>query len=286
MPAGRAESPIMVPPEHGGRTDLGRKECFCNMNEAQNSTTPIVSVIIPAWNAEPYIEKTLRSAMEQTLQNIEIIVVDDCSTDRTAEITERMAAADPRIRCFRNPQNSGVSKTRNFAIEQARGEYIALLDSDDLWLPEKLERQVELIRREDADLVYCSYGMIDEKGDKSHPDFIVPEITDMEHMLACNVIGCSTVLVRRDLLIQFPFGGDNSHEDYAVWLRILSAGYRMVGICTALMRYRVLSDSRSGNKWKSAKKRWRIYRRDLGFSRLRSMKYFLRYAIAGIKKYR
>lgn len=286
MPAGRAESPITVPPEHGGRTDLGRKECFCNMNEAQNSTTPIVSVIIPAWNAEPYIEETLRSAMEQTLQNIEIIVVDDCSTDRTAEITERLAAADPRIHCFRNPQNSGVSKTRNFAVEQARGAYIALLDSDDLWLPEKLERQVELIRREDADLVYCSYGMIDEKGDKSHPDFIVPETTDVEHMLVRSVISCSTALIKREFLLQFPFGSDRGHEDYILWLRILSAGYRVAGDSTVLAQYRVFSDSRSGNKWKSAKKRWRIYRQDLGFSRLRSTKYFLRYAIAGIKKYR
>lgn len=247
---------------------------------------PTVSVIIPAWNAEAFIEETLRSAVEQTFKDMEIIVVDDCSTDRTAEIAERMAATDPRIRCFRNPQNSGFSKTRNFAIEQARGTYIALLDSDDIWLPEKLERQVELIRRENADLVYCSYGMIDEKGNKSHPDFIVPETTDMEHMLACNVIGCSTVLVRKELLIQFPLGEDNSHEDYAVWLRILSTGCHMVGIRTVLMRYRVLSDSRSGNKWKSAKKRWCIYRRDLGFSRLRSMKYFLRYTVAGLKKYR
>lgn len=249
-------------------------------------TAPVVSVIIPAWNAEAYIEETLRSAMGQTLRDVEIIVVDDCSTDRTAEIAERMAAADPRIRCFRNPQNSGVSKTRNRAIEMARGAYIALLDSDDLWMPEKLERQVELIRRENADLVYCSYGMIDEKGRKNHPDFIVPETTDMEHMLVSSVISCSTALIKRDVLLQFPFGSDRGHEDYVLWLRILSAGYRVAGDSTVLAKYRVFSDSRSGNKWKSAKKRWRIYRRDLGFSRLRSMKYFLRYAFAGLKKYR
>lgn len=248
--------------------------------------TPTVSVIIPAWNAEAFIEETLRSAVEQTFKDMEIIVVDDCSTDRTAEIAERMAATDPRIRCFRNPQNSGVSKTRNFAIEQARGTYIALLDSDDIWLPEKLERQVELIRRENADLVYCSYGMIDEKGNKSHPDFIVPETTDREHMLVSSVISCSTALIKKDVLLQFPFGSDRGHEDYILWLRILSAGYRVAGDSTVLAKYRVFSDSRSGNKWKSAKKRWRIYRRDLGLSRLHSMKYFLRYAVAGLKKYR
>lgn len=252
----------------------------------ESLTMPVVSVIIPAWNAEAFIEETLRSAVEQTFKDIEIIVVDDYSTDRTAEIAERMAADDPRIRCFRNPQNSGVSKTRNFAIEQARGAYIALLDSDDIWLPEKLERQVELIRRENADLVYCSYGMIDEKGNKSHPDFIVPETTDVEHMLVSSVISCSTALIKRDVLLQFPFGSDRGHEDYILWLRILSAGYRVAGDSIVLAKYRVFSDSRSGNKWKSAKKRWCIYRRDLGFSRLRSMKYFLRYTVAGLKKYR
>lgn len=157
---------------------------------------PEISVLMPAYNAERYIEAAIRSLEEQTVENWELIVVDDCSTDGTAQLLRRLAAEDPRIRPIFSAENRGAAASRNLALEQCRGSYVALLDADDLWRPRKLERQLALAEKTGADIVYCSYALIDEAGEKNGAPFVVRETTDFEKMLVCNTLSCSTVFIK------------------------------------------------------------------------------------------
>lgn len=117
----------------------------------------LVSVIMPAYNAEKYIEEAISSVVSQTYKNWELLILDDCSSDRTGEIAELFEKADPRIHLFRNSQNLGAARTRNRGLDLARGEWIALLDCDDVWHEEKLEKQLVIAGHSGADIIYCSY---------------------------------------------------------------------------------------------------------------------------------
>lgn len=245
-----------------------------------------VSVIMPAYNAERYIEAAIRSVMAQTCPDWELIVIDDCSQDATAAVVERLAREDGRITLLHNEVNMGVAKTRNRGLDLCRGSYAALLDSDDLWYPEKLARQVELARETGADLVYCSYAIVDENGRKKCDDFIVPETTDFEASLTKSVISCSTALLSRDVVDAYRFDTAYYHEDLALWLQILKSGHTACGVPEVLAEYRVMDGTRAANKLKSAAYRWQIYRKLLGFSVSESAKLLLRYGLLGLRKYK
>ena len=137
------------------------------MNSMQK---PLVSVIMPAYNAEKYISKAIASVQQQTIENWELIVIDDCSGDGTAEVVAGFAQADSRIRFLKNEQNSGVARTRNRGIEVCTGEYVAFLDSDDIWHPEKLECQIKCLQENNGDLSYTSYSIVDHMGKQQCPE--------------------------------------------------------------------------------------------------------------------
>lgn len=246
---------------------------------------PLVSVIMPAYNAARFIEEAIRSVMAQTMTNWELLVIDDGSSDETARIAEALAAEDGRIRFLRNKENMGVARTRNRGFDLCRGSYVALLDSDDVWYPEKLERQLECLRREDGELCYCSYAIVDAQGCPSRRDYIVPERVDFEGLLRENVIGCSTVLMKRGLLQDRRFRTDFYHEDYVLWLTLLQAGHRAVGCTQPLVKWRLIVDSRSFDKRKAARNRWRIYRGCFELPLGKSLRAFTAYAVASMKKY-
>lgn len=261
-------------------------DCETSAAEKRSESTPLVSVIMPAYNAEKYIEQAIRSVQKQTVRSWELIVVDDRSTDKTAEQIRRLAAEDMRIIPVYSETNHGAAESRNIALRQCRGEFVALLDADDVWHPQKLERELERARETDADLVYSSYAMIDEQGTRCFSDFIVEESTDLQSMLNCNTIGCSTVLMKAKVLEKRPFVTDFYHEDYVMWLSLLQAGCTAVGVRDILVDYRVARGSRSFNKLKSAKNRWRVYRDYLKLPLIPSVKAMAGYAINGLKKYR
>lgn len=261
-------------------------DCETSAAEKRSESTPLVSVIMPAYNAEKYIEQAIRSVQKQTVRSWELIVVDDRSTDKTAEQIRRLAAEDMRIIPVYSEMNHGAAESRNIALRQCRGEFVALLDADDVWHPQKLERELERARETDADLVYSSYAMIDEQGTRCFSDFIVEESTDLQSMLNCNTIGCSTVLMKAKVLEKRPFVTDFYHEDYVMWLSLLQAGCKAVGVRDILVDYRVARGSRSFNKLKSAKNRWRVYRDYLKLPLIPSVKAMVGYAINGLKKYR
>lgn len=247
---------------------------------------PVVSVVMPAYNTEKYIREAVSSIENQTLRDWELLVVDDCSTDHTYEILQKLAQEDARIKIIRNQTNCGAAMSRNIAFSQCSGKYVALLDSDDLWEPEKLEKQVICAEKTGADIIYCSYSIIDECGRKKPPDFIVPEHTDFNSMLKKSTISCSTALLKSKLVAQFQFPTHMYHEDLAYWLELLKNGANAAGVIEVLASYRITPGSRAFNKVQSAVNRWRIYTEYLGLPAVRSTCLLAQYIFLGLIKYR
>lgn len=247
--------------------------------------SPVVTVIMPAYNQERFIEKAICSVQEQTFPDWALLVLDDGSTDATCAVVERLAAEDKRIQLIRNEKNMGVARTRNRGFDLCKTPYVALLDSDDVWLPKKLEKQLALARETGADVVYCSYGIVNPDGKKVRPDYIVPETADFECLLKENVIGCSTVMLSANILREYRFDTDFYHEDYLLWLRLLRDGRRAAGNREVLVRWCLRGDSRSFDKNKSAANRWRIYREYLKLPLGKSLWVFYHYAAASLRKY-
>lgn len=253
------------------------------MNEMKQ---PMVSVVIPVYNAERFLVQAVDSVLGQTYRNIEIILVDDCSQDESRQIMKEYVDKDQRVRLIFNDINQGVAQTRNNGIRAAIGEYIALLDSDDVWELDKLERQMMLMLREKADITYCSLDFIDEESQTIKHPFIVPEITDYKRMLEKCVFTCSSVVVKAELLKEHPFRTEYYHEDFVLWMELMALPIQAIGEPAILMHNRQVLGSRSNNKLNAAKHRWKIYRDVLGMNLFQCVSAFTRYAFWGIIKYR
>ncbi|MBQ9968599.1 MAG: glycosyltransferase [Oscillospiraceae bacterium] len=247
---------------------------------------PLVSVVMPACNAERFVEEAVMSVLGQTVSDLELIVVDDGSSDETRQILGRIAEQDARVRLVVNEENMGVAKSRNRGLDLSRGTYTALLDSDDYWHSDMLEKMIACIERTGADLVYCSYAMVDEDGKKICNDFIVPETADYAYSLVRSVITCSTVLMTRKIVDAYRFPTNVYHEDIAMWFTILKEGGTACGVTEILAAYRQRSGSRSSEKLKSASRRWEIYHKHLGIGAFRSIVLMIRYGIYGLAKYK
>lgn len=243
----------------------------------------LISIISPVYNAERFVEETIRSVLGQTYSNWELLLVIDAkSTDDSLSICKSWQVRDPRIRVVVSPANLGVANNRNHGIEVAKGEFIAFLDSDDVWLPQKLERQIQFMIENKIDFSCHSYGQM---APDSTPLPVVrncgSEITYFD-LLKSNVIGCLTVVIRSSLLKQFSFNPQLPHEDFILWLEILKKIPKAYGLDEKLALYRVLPHSRSGDKKRAALDRWHLYRQVIGLSFFNSIYYFLFYAFKAI----
>jgi len=246
----------------------------------------MVSVVMPAYNAMRYIETAVRSVMVQTYTDWELIVVDDGSSDDTCGVVRSLMAEDPRIQLVQNLENKGVSHTRNRGLDLCRGDYVALLDCDDVWFPDKLEKQLALAAESGADVLYCSYGIVDETGNARCDDFIVPPRITYRETLSHSVISCSTALLSRRVVDAYRFHTDYYHEDLVLWLEILRDGYTAAGVTDVLAQYRVFEGTRSSNKLKSAARRWVVIRRCMREPLLSSIGAMMRYAWITVRKYK
>lgn len=247
---------------------------------------PLVSIVMPAYNSEKHITDAVQSVQSQTVDLWELIIVDDCSTDSTAAIVSSLAAEDERIHLHRNSFNKGAAESRNTGLKLCTGKYVALLDSDDLWLPYKLERQIDRLEKTEADIVYCSYSIIDQFGNSKCNDFIVPESLDFQLALIKSVMSCSTTMFTREIAENYSFPSKYYHEDLALWLTLLKDGKKAVGISDVLASYRVQDGSRASNKVRSAYNRWIVYRKHLGIPFWPSISLIIRYALLGFEKYK
>lgn len=247
---------------------------------------PLVSVIMPAYNAEPFIEEAIRSVLTQSISDLELIVIDDGSSDRTREIITAFANQDRRICFVCNPQNIGVAKTRNRGLEMFRGKYVAFLDSDDYWESNMLEKMIVRAEETGADIIYCSYTMVDEQGKKLCNDFMVPPETSFEESIVRSVITCSTVLITGELAKNNRFPTNMYHEDIAMWFLILRDGGTARGVQDVLAAYRQRANSRSAGKLTSARRRWAIYRKHLKLPLWKCVIVMFRYGYYGLIKYK
>lgn len=250
-----------------------------------NESDPVVSVVMPAYNCREYIRQAVGSVLAQTFTRWELLIINDCATDGTLAVARELAEADPRIRVLSNEKNLGVARTRNRGIEAARGRYIAYLDSDDVWLPEKLEKQLALLRRTGAALCYCSYAIIDGEGKPCRADYIAPETVTYGELLKENVIQCSSMVLPAEVAKKYPFTPEFYHEDYVLSLSLLRDGYTAAGCAEVLSQYRHMEGSRSANKLLAAKNRWIIYRDHLHLPLGKRIGVFLAYVTAGLRKY-
>lgn len=247
---------------------------------------PLVTVIMPAYNAERFLEEAVASVVNQTVTDWELLILEDCAKDGTLALAQALAARDSRITVLPNKENMGVARTRNRGFDLARGKYVALLDSDDVWHPEKLEKQIARLEETGADLSYTSYAIVDVEGNKCKADYLVPEVVTYKSQLTKNAIGCSTVMLRGTLLDQYRFATDYYHEDYVLWIQLLRDGHKAAGCREILTDWRYVENSRSFNKVKAAKNRWRIYRDYLKMPLHERLCAFAVYAVTSVIKYR
>lgn len=244
----------------------------------------LCTVIMPAYNAVSYIEESIQSVLKQTYQNIEFLIIDDCSSDNTEDIIKKHCAIDRRIRFLANDTNLGCAETRNRAIALSRGKYIAFIDSDDIWQEDKLEAEIKELVKRQCKVLYSAYRLIngDSQIIKDKP---IPDVTTMEMLLRENYICFSTVLIEADLAKKYRMKKKYFHEDYCYLLDLLRDGIVLHGLNRYLVGYRVSDENRSKNKLKAAKYRWKIYREYLQLGLMDAWKYFILYFFQGIKKY-
>ena len=238
-----------------------------------------------AYNAEKTVESAIKSVLSQTYANWELIVVNDCSKDGTEAIVAGFAGIDPRVRLISNETNSGVSITRKKGAETAKGTWIAVLDSDDMWKPDKLEKQMRLINEKNAELVFTGSGFIDNEGNPIDWQLHVPETLSYRELLKQNLVSNSSVLVKKELYEQFYAVGDDMHEDFAIWLGITKTGRKAFGIDEPLLIYRLAKSSKSSNKLKAARMNWNTYRY-VGLNPVAASYYMCCYTVRGLLKYR
>lgn len=246
---------------------------------------PLVSIVMPAYNCEKFIEEAVASVEAQTYKNWELIIVEDKSTDHTWEIANGFE--NEKIRIYQNEKNCGVAKTRNRGVALARGNWIAFLDSDDIWRKDKLEKQIAFLsQKKEARLIFTASAFMDENGKMKSYILHVPDRITRKQLLKQNLISCSSVLVKRELLRRYPFPERKViHEDFVVWLQVLADGSFANGIDEPLLTYRLSETSKSGNKIKAAAMNWNAYR-FVGLTPIIALYYMVWYALNGIKKYK
>lgn len=241
-----------------------------------------VSVIIPAYNCSHVIVQAIESALKQDV-SVELLVINDCSPDNLDE-TMKVYSNEPRIRYLKNNTNLGVAATRNKGVSLARGKYVAFLDADDWWSTDKLKIQVHALEQSGAVICSTARELVTPEGNLTGKIIPVSEVIQFESLLKNNCINCSSVLLPTKVAKEFPMEHDDAHEDYITWLRILKGYGEGIGINKPLLKYRISTTGKSGNKFKSARMTFKVYR-IIGFGFLRSIYYFSCYALNGIRKY-
>ena len=244
----------------------------------------LVSIITPAFRCANVVEETIRSVLNQTYPRWEMLIIEDCSPDNTREVLFKWTKVDSRVRLIQQPHNVGPAMARNAGLEQARGRWIAFLDSDDLWLPQKLERSIAFAQAHHAPLVFTGFRRIPAAGGTEGRYIGVPRSLSYRQLLGNTAIATSTVLLDRNIV------GDvrmrkTYYDDFDCWLQVLKPGRFAYGLDEDLMRYRVMGQSISRNKRNSAANVWRAYRNLEQLSIPEACWYFTNYAVRGLLKY-
>ncbi|HDY8145977.1 TPA: glycosyltransferase family 2 protein [Vibrio vulnificus] len=244
-----------------------------------------VSIITATYNSKEYINETYESISKQVYTDWEWIVTDDCSSDGTFDILRKIARSDNRVKLFSNKINSGAAISRNNSMDSASGEFIAFIDADDLWEPEKLSKQLEFMKETNTGFSFTAYQLISNDGSLLGKTV---DATNEGSFNYCDMLkkkatlGCSTVMLSRDILGSERMPNVRTGQDYAFWLNIMKNGHSASIIPLVLTKYRISDNSISRNKVKKALRQWEIYRSLERLSFTESLYYFCFYAYRAV----
>ena len=230
----------------------------------------LVSVIMPAYNSEAFISEAIRSVIQQTYQNWELLVIDDASSDSTLKLIQKYSENDNRIKVFKNSANLGTHKARNRGIKAAEGDFIAFLDADDQWKPEKLVKQLEILSSDNISACFSSYDLISENGQPLGKRMEALPVLSYEKLLKANYVGNLTGIYSVKDLGKIYCPDIRKRQDWALWLKVIEEGGPMEGILDSLAIYRVRKNSISTNKLEMLSYNFRVYKDVLGYGFLRS----------------
>lgn len=245
---------------------------------------PLVSVIMPCYNMERYISETIASVQRQTYTHWELLIVDDASTDKTAEIVKNIQNQDDRIHFVIKTEHSGIADTRNQCLNMAKGRFLAFLDADDLWYPEKLEQQLRFMTEKNIGFSYSSYDCVDEKQKPLEKTVKTAGNLSYEAYLRNTIIGCSTVMIDKAIVGEVAVPNFRTSEDAATWLDILRKGFLAYAIDKPLTSYRIRQHSASSNKLKASSDLWKVYRQQEKLPLFKALGCFVSYAFNAVKK--
>lgn len=247
-------------------------------------TNPHISVIMPCYNMEKFIASSIQSVCNQTFSHWELLIVDDASTDKTTEIIRKFQEADSRIHFAAKSMHTGIAATRNQAIGMAKGQYLAFLDADDVWHPDKLEKQFDFMKTRNIGFSYSAYNWIDEAGNELGKTIPTTDDLNYNDYLHNTIIGCSTVMVNTNITGLISIPEFRTSEDTATWLNILKKGFLAYAFPEVLVSYRIREKSASSNKIKAAHDLWKVYRQQEKLSLFQTLSCFCSYAYHAIKK--
>ncbi|PEL13554.1 glycosyltransferase family 2 protein [Bacillus sp. AFS017336] len=245
----------------------------------------LVSIILPTHNSENYIQLTVNSILNQVYQNFELIVIDDCSTDNTVKIIEKYISMDNRITLIKLEKNLGAAKARNIGLEKSTGRYIAYIDADDLWEPNKLETQIDFMRNNNIGFCFTSYYVINSIGEKLKI-IKMPNTINYNRYLKNTIIQTCTVMVDTTLVEKSNLVMPDLRrgQDAATWLKILKSNVLGYGMEKVLASYRRTPGSLSSNKFKAIRRTWFIYRNIEKLGIIKSTICFISYAFNALRK--
>ena len=218
----------------------------------------LVSIIMPTYNCGSFIKETIESVLNQTYKNWELIIVDDCSKDDTEKAVKTIK--DKRIKYHKLKTNSGAAVARTEAMKKAKGYYMAFLDSDDLWYPDKLEKQIKFMKDNNYDFTCTAYEQIDEKENLLNKIIKVKKKANYDRILLDCPVGNSTVMYNVEKLGKFEVPNIRKRNDDALWLQIIKKAKYIYGYDEVLMKYRIRQNSISSNKLSLVKYHWILYR--------------------------
>ena len=247
----------------------------------------LISIVVPVYKAELYIEETMDCVRAQTYPQWELLLVEDCGPDHSREVIEKyiQRTGDDRIRLLVQPENLGAAKARNRGVMEAKGRYLAYLDADDLWEPDKLEKELSFLKEKQAAFVFSGYEFADEKGKGTGKVVRVPATINYKEALKNTTIFTSTVMFDMEKLtkqqLQMP---QIKSEDTALWWRILREGYVACGLDENLVKYRRAGKSLSSNKLEALRRIWNLYRKAEGMSVPDSAWHFCFWAVRAVKR--
>lgn len=245
---------------------------------------PLVSIITPSYKSKRFILDTINSLVAQTEIDFEVLIVDDASPDNSADFIESILP-DDRFILIRLSENVGAAEARNIALRNAKGRYIAFLDSDDTWYPMKLEKQLAFMNEKDVAFSFTSYEVVDECGKIVKSKISVPDVINRGEYLGNTIIGCLTVIIDRNKIkneLQMP--NLRSSHDMALWADVLEDVHKAYGLNEVLASYRLVGTSNTANKFKAAKEVWYVYRKYLKLNVFLSFFYFFKYSINALIK--